>query len=145
MTSDTSTFDAQRAKQYVRLKSDICELLDLKCRFDKKYPGKPPTKSSGKTPVSTQAVQKAVQVELPPGLASLVRSWATLPLHSRRIIVGMARKAGCDIETSPRPGWGPGVKSNHRSCEPYTRSLAGRSIESTHLRLQSAGWPIGRK
>lgn len=55
--------------------------------------------SSGKTQVSTQAVQKAVQVvQLPPGLASVVRHWPSLPLHSRRIIVGMARKAAERIE-----------------------------------------------
>jgi hypothetical protein len=64
--------------------------------------------SSGKTQVSTQAVQKAVQVvQLPPGLASVVRHWPSLPLHSRRIIVGMARKAAERIEGASPMGAKP--------------------------------------
>lgn len=57
------------------------------------------TDSSEKTQVSTQAVQKAVQVvQLPPGLATVVRHWPNLDLHSRRIIVGMARRAAERVE-----------------------------------------------
>jgi hypothetical protein len=36
-----------------------------------------------------------------PGLAVVVAHWADLPLHSRRIIVGMARKAAERIAGIP--------------------------------------------
>jgi len=37
-----------------------------------------------------------------PGLALVVVHWRSLPLHSRRIIVGMARKAAERIEDCPK-------------------------------------------
>jgi hypothetical protein len=37
-----------------------------------------------------------------PGLALVVANWPSLSLHSRRIIVGMARKAAGCIEARPK-------------------------------------------